>query len=165
MDGIYRGGLLAALLVVLAGSLVAFGPVDHASGNVIRDRQTTAVVTDPAEHVGEAVVVSGAVVSLDPVRVRVTGSGVAELTVTSIDGTGLTTADHLYVFGTLAESDVVRASRVHRVAPWEEQYVLVVSLVGGLVLAGRLLRDWRFDSRKLAFVPARTRADGRDTHD
>jgi hypothetical protein len=165
MDGLYRGGLLAALLVVLAGSLVAFGPVDHASGNVIRDRQTTAVVTDPADHVGEAVVASGAVLSVDPVRVRATGSGVAELTVRGMDGTGLTTADQLYVFGTLVEPDVVSADRVHHVEPWEQQYVLVASLVGGLVLAGRLARDWRFDGRRLAFLPADTgeeRGDRRD---
>jgi hypothetical protein len=90
---------------------------------------------------------------------------VAELTVTGIDGTGLTTADQLYVFGTLTGADAVRASRIHRVAPWEEQYVLAVSLVGGLVLAGRLVRDWRFDGRQLAFVPAGTEEDRGDRRD
>lgn len=153
MKGVYRSGLLVTLVVVLAWSLVAFGPVNHTPGNSIRERDTTAAITDPGAHIGEKVVVSGRVVGTNPVRVRASASGVEELTLTGVDGTRLSTGDQLYSFGTLTGAETVEVERVNVVKPWETRYVYVASSFGVLIVCVRLVRDWRLELSELAFIP------------
>ena len=153
MDGLYRGGAVVVLLLVLAWALVAFGPVNHAPANSIRDRGTTAVITEPEVHIGGTVVVSGSVVSTDPVRVKATASGVDELTLTGVDGATLSTSDRIFAFGTLTGAETVATSRVNVDKPWEHTYVYAASLLGALIVGARLVRDWQFDLGGRAFVP------------
>ena len=154
-----RIGLIVVLLSVLAWSLVAFGPVNHAPSSVIRSQETTAIITDPASHIGEKVVASGVVLERTPPRIRAIASGVENLRVTDTGATTFSVGDRLYVFGTLTGPTTVDARQIHVVEPWESKYMLGVSFLGGLFVFARLVRDWRPDLGALGFVPQAS--DGR----
>lgn len=166
MDGWHRGGLLLALLLALAASLVAFGAVaPDPSANTFPGNDE--VVADPAAHVNERVVVGGTVVGTDPVVVRLeNGVGVHEVTVTGLDRTDVSTGDRLSAFGSLSGTDAVEAERSIVRAPWELAYMYGVSFLGGLVVLGRLGLGWRVDGERWVLVPraAKPSPGGESSH-
>lgn len=59
-------------------------------------------------------------------------------------------------------SDLLGLPREYDREPWERTYMYVVSSLGSLLVAGRVLLHWRIDVSSRGFVP---RADSRDHAD
>lgn len=153
MDARRRAGLVLALLLALAVSLVAFGTVDPDPSTNTFPRNDE-VVADPGAHVGDRVAVGGTVVGTDPVVVRLeNGVGVHDVAVAGLERPAVSTGDRLSAFGTLSGTDAVEAERSIVRAPWELAYMYGVSFLGGLVVLGRLGLGWRFDGERWVLVP------------
>jgi hypothetical protein len=165
MDGWLRVALLLALVVILGWALMAFGPVEHAQGNAIRFQDTTGVVPDTGASTGREVVVSGPVIQTDPVIVGVSTSGIDRVTLTGMNDWEISVGDRMYAFGTLTGPESVKVSRANIDDPWEIRYVFAASIVGGLIVYGRLFRDWRFNMEDLCFVPREEHAAARHSGD
>lgn len=159
MADVLRGGLLLVLLLTLAWSLASFGSVEEMPSNSIRDQETTEVIMEPDSHVGERVVIDGTVVDTDPVVVRLQTGGIEELTVTGLDRDAAAVDSQVYVFGTLTGPRTIDGDRIVVEEPWERRYMYVVSFLGGLVVLGRVVRDWQFSRDGWALVPRRDRTD------
>jgi hypothetical protein len=126
------------------------------------------VTPDRESYVGEQVALGGEVVDTDPVVVATRASGYGQFTVVEADETTrntddpLETGEQITAYGTLEDESTLDAERITVQNPSDTQYMMIVSLIGGLLVAGRLLRDWRVDVDRLAFVPrerARPRSD------
>jgi hypothetical protein len=114
----------------------------------------TEVVTDYDQYVGDRVSVGG----------TVNRTGSTELVLTAPDGkrfnltiqnvsTSISPGDRIRVYGTLQSGQTLHAINtvvVPRTALW---YTWGVSLLGGLIVLYRVVRDWRFDTADLAFKP------------
>jgi predicted acyltransferase (DUF342 family) len=149
---------IAILLVALCGLLVWGGTVTHEdAANDVPGNDAVGVAPDA--YAGERVSLDGTVVATDPVVIEAE-YGISEaftVTVRGVEGP-VAVGDHLSAFGTLetggtSETDATLvADRTIVRAPWELWYMYVVSFLGGLWVLWRTLRDWRFDTDRLAFV-------------
>lgn len=148
------GVLLAALvgLTVWAGAL----PVTPMESEVPNEVEVT---PDREAYVGEQVVLGGFVVDTDPVVLATWASGDGRFTLVDADehvqntDEPLETGDHMSAYGTLEDEETLAVERATVQQPSETRYMVIVSLLGGLWVAGRLVRDWRFDRERLAVVP------------
>lgn len=167
MDQWLRGVLLIALCATLGWSLVAFAAVEDVRGDTIRDAETTAVLSNPADHVGERVVVDGTVVRTSPlvVQTRYPNGTKHNISVTGTGGEDIANGDHLYAFGRLTDPKTLTADRVVVQKSWERQYTLVVSFLGGLLLAARLVRDWGWNFSQMWLVPQHFDAETESKND
>ena len=151
--------LAIALLVVLAGAMVAYGTVDaDPDDNTFPTNEQ--VGPDPDSYVGERVDVGGEVVSTDPVVIEVQyTNGLRTITVENATAALLNTdgpiepGDRVSAFGTLEDPTTLSAERSISRAQWEFGYMYFVSFLGGLWVLGRFFQGWRFDRNRLAFVP------------
>lgn len=151
-----RVALLALLVVSQAGLLVWFGIDDQR----LSVRELADAGDDP---VGETVVVTGTVVDTNPVRVRIDGMpGSESVTVQGVDRR-VSVRDHVQVRGYVTGHRAVRAERAIVVPWWGQWYAWSISLLAGLWVLGRVVRQWTFDSKSLSFV-LRTQ-DERDSHE
>lgn len=119
-----------------------------------------AVAADPDAYVGERVELNGEAVAADPVVIEVTANGDAErIVVADADETRLNAddpiepGDNVRAFGTLESSDRLAVERTIATEPWEMGYLYAISLVGAAWVVARSIRWWRFDRKRLAFVP------------
>ncbi|MFC4438478.1 MULTISPECIES: hypothetical protein [Natrialbaceae] len=157
------------LLAALVGLLVWTGasPVTPLESEVPNEVEVT---PDREAYVGEQVVLGGFVVDTDPVVLATWASGDGRFTLVDADehvqntDEPLETGDHMSAYGTLEDESTLVVERATVQQPSETRYMVLVSLLGGLWVAGRLVRDWRFDLQRLAFVP-RDRARSRDDTD
>lgn len=158
---------IGLVVVALAGLIVWAGasPAEPMESDLPDE---TEVPNDRAGHVGEAVVLGGEVVETDPVVIATRASGYGQFTVIEADAAvqntdePLEVGDQVTASGTLEDEDTLAAERATVQEPGDTQYMMLISLLGGLVVVGRVLRDWRFDLERLAFVPrerARSRGD------
>jgi len=148
-----RWRALTALLVVL---LQLFVPVGYGMTDYSDTPFKTAdeIAADQQSAVGEEAVVYGQVVELDPVVIRTELDDGEKVTyrTTGVDRQ-VAVGEFLEVYGVvethqtiLARGTVVRGEREH----W---YTYGVSFVAGLVVLGRIVRDWTVDLDRLALVP------------
>ncbi|WP_265110594.1 hypothetical protein [Halosolutus halophilus] len=155
-----RGRTLAALVLVvlLAGCLVWAGatPGDPTTSEYPDEVDVT---PSPETYVGEQVVLGGFVVDTDPIVIATRASGYGRFTLAgandhlqNADGP-LERGDRVTAFGRLEDESTLVVERTTTREPSETYYMLGVSLVGGLWVASRWLRDWRFDRTTLAFAP------------
>ncbi|MFU8868466.1 hypothetical protein [Natronococcus sp.] len=158
---------IGLVVVALAGLIVWAGasPAEPMESDLPDE---TEVPNDRAGHVGEAVILGGEVVETDPVVIATRASGYGQFTVIEADAAvqntdePLEVGDQVTASGTLEDEDTLAAERATVQEPGDTQYMMLISLLGGLVVVGRVLRDWRFDLERLAFVPrerARSRGD------
>ncbi|MFC4544476.1 hypothetical protein ACFO5R_21325 [Halosolutus amylolyticus] len=156
----HRGRVLAAVVLgtLLVGALLWAGatPGDPMTSEYPDEVEVTPT---PEAYVGEQVVLGGFVVDTDPVVIATRASGYGRFTLVgandrlqNADGP-LAEGDRVTAFGTLEDDSTLVVERTTTRASSETRYMLVVSLVGGLWVASRCLRDWRFDRGTLAFVP------------
>ncbi|AGB37163.1 hypothetical protein [Natronococcus occultus] len=158
---------IVALLAALAGLVVWAGaspaePMEQEPPNEVE------VEPDRGSYVGEDVILGGEVVETDPLVIATRASGYGQFTIL-VDGKtdrnvegDLESGDQVTTYGTLEDEETLAAERVTVQNPSDTRYMMLVSLVGGLLVVGRVLRDWRFDLGRLAFVPrdrARPRSD------
>lgn len=154
------------LLAALVGLLVWTGasPVTPLESEVPNEVEVT---PDREAYVGEQVVLGGFVVDTDPVVLATWASGDGRFTLVNADENvqntdePLETGDHMSAYGTLEDESTLVVERATVQQPSETRYMVLVSLLGGLWVAGRLVRDWRVDLEQFAFVP-RDRASSRD---
>lgn len=167
-----QGVRLLAIVLLLAaiGGLVIWtgaSPVEPMEQEPPNDVE---VEPDRASYVGESVILGGEVVETDPLVIATEASGYGRFTVSedgdtdrNVDG-DLEPGDWVTTYGTLEDEETLAAERITVQNSGETRYMMLVSLVGGLFVVGRVLRDWRFDLGRLAFVPrerARSRGDSR----
>jgi hypothetical protein len=161
---------IGLVVVALAGLIVWSGasPADPMESELPDE---TEVPNDRASYVGEEVVLGGEVVETDPVVIATQASGYGQFTVLEADAAVQNTDDPLEVGdqvttgGTLEDEETLAAERATVQEPSDTRYMMLVSLLGGFLVVGRVLRDWRFDLERLAFVPrerARSRGESSD---
>ncbi|WP_227014852.1 hypothetical protein [Natronorubrum aibiense] len=165
-----RSRLLAAVVLValVAGCLVWAGTTPDPLESQYPDE--TSVTPSPEAYVGEQVVLGGFVVETDPVVIATRASGYGRFTLVgandelqNADGP-LTMGDQVTAFGTLEDESTLVVERTTTRESSETAYMLLASAVGGLWVAGRFLRGWRFDRTTLAFVP-REQSGDHSSHD
>lgn len=117
------------------------------------------VTPSPESYVGEQVRLGGIVVETDPVVIATRRGGYGRFTAVdandhllNADGP-LERGDRVTVVGPLDDESTLVAERVITGESSETRSMIVISFVGGLWVAGRFVRDWRFDRSTLAFVP------------
>ena len=124
----------------------------------------TDVAPTPDAYVGEQVILGGVVVETDPLVIATRASGYGRFTL--VDGEArlrnadgpLERGDRVTAFGTLEDESTLIVERAVTRERGEERYMIVASLLGGLWVAGRFLRGWRFDRATLAFEPRARRS-------
>ena len=144
---------MALLAVVLAGLLVWAGTLSPADSP--RDFPgNDEVGPNRNAYVGERVTLSGTVIGTDPLVIDVEyGTGESfQATVAGVDES-VSEGDQVSTFGTLESPSTLAVERVIVREPWELWYMYAVSFLGGLWVLVRILRRWRFDAERLAFVP------------
>lgn len=158
------GALLAALfgLMIWSGT-VPGSPIEREVPNEVE------VTPDRESYVGDRVVLGGTVVDTDPVVLATRASGYGRFTLVDANGgvqnsdEPLESGDRISAYGTLEDEETLAVERATVQQPSETRYMYVVSLLGGLLVAGHFVRHWRIDGRRLAFVPRdRSRSDGGD---
>lgn len=158
LSGTGRCTLLLRALAVLALVLGQFGLlVWYGQGVEQIDRSDTVTRGDlltPGEtHVGKTVVVTGTVVSADPVRIAISGTdGTVHLTIVDL-AVDVAVGDQLRVRGTMVRPGTVSSAAAFTVPRWELWYVWGISFVAGLWVLFRSLRTWTVDGDRLAIVP------------
>ncbi|WP_306059784.1 hypothetical protein [Natronococcus wangiae] len=156
------GVLLAALLGLMVWT--GASPVTPLESDVPNEVDVT---SDREAYVGERVALGGFVVDTDPVVLATWASGDGQFTLVDADAhvqnsdEPLETGDHVTAYGTLEDESTLVVERATIQQPSETRYMVLVSLLGGLWVAGRFVRGWRFDFERFAFVP-RDRARSRD---
>jgi hypothetical protein len=140
-----RALLVCVLLVVLFGTFVAYGALDPApERNVYPDSRDLA--DDYDRYVGDRVVVSGEVVSTDPLVVSAS-DGRGEETEYRIVESSRTPAvgQSLWTFGVAGPDSVIVASRGVVVPAGGSLYAYGASALAGVWVFARLVRRWRLD--------------------
>ncbi|ELY43644.1 hypothetical protein [Natronorubrum sulfidifaciens] len=158
------GRVLAAVILgaLLVGSLVWVGAT-AAEPLESQYPDETEVTPEPEAYVGEQVVLGGFVVDTDPVMIATRASGYGQFTLVDVDDRlqnaegPLEPDDRVSAFGTLEDESTLVVERATTRQSSETAYMYLVSAIGGLWVVGRFVRGWRFDRRRLAFVPRRRR--------
>ncbi|WP_238717376.1 Slp family lipoprotein [Natronorubrum halophilum] len=155
-----RGRLLAGVVLgaLLGGCLLWAGatpgdPLESAYPDEVE------VTPTPEAYVGEQVVLGGRVVDTDPVVIATRASGYGRFTLVNADDRlqnadgPLERGDRVTAFGTLEADSTLVVERTTTRKSSETGYMLAVSAIAGLWVAGRFIRGWRFDRATLAFIP------------
>lgn len=155
------------LVVVLAVVVLAAMMVDYAASEPQRQPSGAALAADYERHVGERLSTWARVLAVRDGAFDVRFGGV-ELTVVGSDA-AVEPGDSVAVYGTLRPNRRLAAERVLVSGQDSRLYMFAVSALGvGLALAAFLSR-WRFDRRRLAFVPrpldGTERREGREPRD
>jgi len=142
-----RTGAVVALLAVLFGLCVWFGTLAPAP-EVGAYPDSDDIGPSPTEYVGTDVEIGGRVVATEPVVVELSyGTASRRVTVTDVSHP-VTEGDTLRVFGTLTDSETIRASNSFAVPPSGAVYTYSISFLAGLWVLVRLVTQWRVDSRR-----------------
>lgn len=155
-----RLGAIIVLVGVLIGLLIWYGSLSPAPavGEYYGADQLT---RDYAQYHGELVVVSGPILSTDPVAIdAVKGPVTYRLTITDVD-TPVSRGEHLSVYGVVLEDRTIQARTAYTVPQSGFWYAYVTSFVAGLWMLGRLLSHWRLDRDPLGLTPRETPLDVR----
>lgn len=148
-----RIAIIALLLSVFLLMCVWYGSLTPAPAMGDYPSETE-VVTDYDRYVGDRVTAGG--------TVQRTGS--TELILTVPDGkrlsliiqnvsTSISPGDRIRVYGTLQSGRTLHAVNTVVVPRTRLWYTWGVSLLGGLIVLYRVIRDWRFDTADLVFRP------------
>lgn len=143
---------MIALLGVLAGLCVWYGTLGPDPSAWVFPRNAQ-VLGDVASYAGERVVLTGQVVSVDPVVLSLAGAD--EPVRLRLDGVGrpLTPGTEVRVFGVVESPGTLRTLGLVTYRPGGLGYAVVASLLGGLLALGRLFRDWRIDREDWGLEP------------
>ncbi|MFC7231868.1 hypothetical protein ACFQMM_11460 [Saliphagus sp. GCM10025308] len=164
------GRVLAGLvlLALLVGCLLVAGTTsDELLESESPDQMD--VRQDRAAYVGEQVVIGGFVVETDPVVVATLASGHGRFTLVDVDDRVLDADEPLEVndrvnaFGRLEDESTLVVERAVTRKSSDNGYLYSVSVVGGLWIVGRLVRQWRFDPAAIAFVPRGNSSDAQSS--
>jgi hypothetical protein len=140
-----RALLVCVLLVVLCGTFLAYGSLGPApERNVYPDNRDLA--DDYDRYVGDRVVVSGEVVSTDPLVVAASDGRGGEVEYRIVRTTKRpAVGEDLRVFGVARDGGVVAARDGFVVDAGGSLYAYGASALAGGWVLGRLVRRWRLD--------------------
>lgn len=153
---------ILVLLGILPGLMIWYGSLAPApaAGEYYGTDQLT---SDYAQYHGERVVVSGPVLSTNPVVIdAVEGPITYRLTITNV-GSPLSKGEYLSVYGVVLEDRTIRAITAYTVPQRGFWYAYVTSFVAGFWVLGRLLSHWRLNRDPLGLTPRETPLDVRAT--
>jgi hypothetical protein len=161
-----RGVFVVALLVGLLALGVWFGSLAPApaAGGYPTGADLGA---DYDRYVGDRAVVAGSVVETDPLVLAVTEGGGRSVRYRLV-GVEASHArgDDLWAFVTVQPDRTLRVKRVVHLTPAGQWYARGISLLAGLWILARVVRDWRVDRDAAGLVPRRRAVgapdDGRD---
>lgn len=148
-----RALAVLVLLLVLAVLFVGHGATGYdPERNHYPDEEQ--LVEDYDAYVGERVDLSGEVVNEDPVVIDAgTPAGDSfELRIENVDEP-VSEGERLSVFGTVEPDRTIEAERTLVREPWEITYMYGISLLAGLWVLARFVREWRISTDEWAFVP------------
>lgn len=150
--------LAAAFLVAALAALFVWSGTLSPDPAVNRYPEERDVMPNPGSHAGERASIGGYVVGTDPVVIETGYSGPSRFTLegaATAEGNveRLEDGDRVTAFGTITDESTIETERLVTQTAGEQGYMLVVSAVGGLWVAGRFLWGWRFDLATLSFVP------------
>lgn len=154
-DLLYRLVALGVCGVFLVGLFVLGGmgyPAPTSPGPDLADEDVV-----PGDHAGEHVETGGDVIATDPVVIEV-GNGDTSQPLPIENAPEVEKGQDVVVDGTLTGDGTLEANPERAVVrePWETTYMYLVSLLGALIVAVRLVDGWRFNPRRITFVPRET---------
>lgn len=138
------------LVVLLAVLLVAFGTQFHDSSAY---PATAEIDAEYADHTGEQVHLWGRVTAANDERGVVFAAGPLELTLTNVSPATVDVGVRVQVYGELRSGRRMTVTRVVAARPDSRRWMYGISVVGIGVATVAFLRQWRFDTDELAFVP------------
>ncbi|MFC5365320.1 hypothetical protein [Salinirubrum litoreum] len=140
-----RAFLVCVLLAVLFGACVAYGSVGPApERNVYPDHRD--IADDYDRYVGDRVVVSGEVVSTDPLVVSASDGQGAETEYRIVESDrSPAVGQSLWTFGVARPDSVIAANRGVVVPAYGSLYAYGASALAGGWVLGRVVRRWRLD--------------------
>jgi hypothetical protein len=147
--------LFRVLMVVLLCGVylalpVVFGAVPTSDDPVPNHNQ---FLSTPDRYLGERIVLSGTVVDADPLRVKLAGPRGRPTVVTLTDcRCRPDPGDHLNAYGVVTDERSIRSLGAVVVPPWGRPYAYSTSALAGLWVLVRLVRGWRVDAGRWAFV-------------
>ncbi|GAB6878837.1 hypothetical protein JCM17823_11110 [Halorubrum gandharaense] len=118
----------------------------------------------PDEHAGEHAETGGEVIDTDPVVIDV-GDGDTTQPLPVENAPDAEEGQELIVDGTLTDEGTLVATPERAVVrePWETTYMYVISVIGALLVAARIVDGWRFDPQSVTFRPRERPLHVRDT--
>lgn len=142
-----RGLAIAILSLLLLACFVGYGALtaDSEAGRFPGNDAVDAGTVDD----GDSVVVSGTARRDTPGGTVVDLDDGPRIVVHGLDATPGT---DVWLYGTYRERTIRSHHAVVR-APWEITYLYAVSLLGGLLTLGRIVRTWRIDTDGWHVVP------------
>lgn len=147
----------SAMILVLVGSLVGLfvlygAGVGHPDPPPYGEDELLASGGDLA---GDPVELSGTVVNVDPVVIEIVDDDGHVHEVELENAPDAEIGEELLVVGTVQPDGTVVVERDPAVVrePWERQYMYAISVVGALLVAGRIVNEWRFVPPRLVFEP------------
>ena len=147
-----RGVGAATLLCVLVGLCVWYGTLGLDPEAWVFPRNHH-VLPRVANYVGKRVVLSGEVVSVDPVVVSLAGADEpVRFRLVGVDrpvARGVT----VRAYGVVESPRTLRTLGVVTTRPWGFVYAAAASILGGLLTLARLFRDWRIDRERWGLTP------------
>ena len=146
--------LILVLLAVLFGMFVSAGTMLPDPG-MHNYPHTDHVYGNAEMYIGEQVELSGPAVETDPLVIRI-GRTAGHVTIVGADQ-AVDRGQHVSAFGVLSDASTLEADRVLVRDQWEGSYMMAVSVLAAIWVAGRIVRHWRFDFGTFALVP---RGDG-----
>lgn len=141
---------VVVLVVLLAVLLVAFGGQFYGSSAY---QNTANIDADYEAHVGEQVHLWGDIVAANEQRGVVFSTETLELTLTNVSPTAVDAGVRVQVYGELRPDRQMTVTRVVAARSGSRRWLYGVSVVGVGVATVAFLRQWRFDTDELAFVP------------
>lgn len=143
---------IVALLIVLLGLCIWYGSLAPAPA-VGAYPDGSDIATGSNQYVGSLVFVIGTVESTDPVQIIIeTKAGLLRLTIHGVSENA-TVGDKLHVFGELRGGHAIEAENTVRVRSSGLWYTYAISLLGGLIVLARLIRDWTVDTDNWTLRP------------
>lgn len=130
---------LDAPVVVLVGA-----------GTIYQDRQLNDV---SSTHVGEQVKIERMVIDIDPVRIKYNSVLVTVPNAEAVVKTTTERGNHMVVVGRVDADQMLVVTEVYAQNPWKFHYVYSISLLAGIWVLVRSLRQWRLDIQNLTFQP------------
>jgi len=148
----YRLVLIFLLLVLLSGLFVLYGSEIRQSDAPPYGPDELA--SEPSEHEGERVELSGEVIDTDPIVIEA-DSEAGPIQVEVTDAPDATVGEELIISGKYAQEGVieVETERALTREPWERTYMYAISVVGVGIVGLRIINDWRFSVRQVVFEP------------
>lgn len=150
-----RSRALALILLasILTGFFVWYGTLTP-NPTLGEYPSETELATDYAQYLTEDVVVSGKVISTEPVVIAARhGNDRLVLTITSLEGS-VRPGEILRIYGVAGPNRTIRAVNAFSVPEHRLWYTYGISFLAGIWVLARIVQDWQFSQKTWALTPS-----------